>query len=389
MKTTDYIEGFVYENKALSHFKMAEGRVRNNSGSLKYEYMIADNMGNVRVSFEEVSGVAVVRQENSYYPFGMIMPGGYLPSSANKNLYNAGSEWQDDFSNLPDYYSTFYRNYDAALGRFIAVDPRAEATESLTTYHYGLNNPVMNNDPNGDISQTAWNNMLRLVERGLNNMDEDGYVFNENTGDNGTPLFRQGREIGYYENTGIEFFKRDRSGINEANGVYAGNSQHTWAFIPLGLLSRTQQIANPEGEKGWADNVGLFSALLGPLEGGADDILRNRGVYLPRNEIYRGGREIIMRTPIANIRVSSKVLNYARIGGEVLGVTGVFSAGYQVYSDVGKGNYYSAGTRAAVAGLAAGAAFIPVVGWGVALGIGVADYVWGDQFYNYIETKMK
>lgn len=288
VKTTDYIEGFVYENKALSHFKMAEGRVRNNSGSLKYEYMIADNMGNVRVSFEEVSGVAVVRQENSYYPFGMIMPGGYLPSSANKNLYNAGSEWQDDFSNLPDYYSTFYRNYDAAIGRFIAVDPRAEATESLTTYHYGLNNPVMNNDPNGDISQTAWNNMLRLVERGLNNMDEDGYVFNENTGDNGTPLFRQGREIGYYENTGIEFFNWDRSGIIEANGVYAGNSKYTWAFMPLGLSPRTQQNAQDDGCQNCLDPSTVGHNLLGlTYPGGNNPMSLNQKnynySYVPKN----------------------------------------------------------------------------------------------------------
>lgn len=112
-------------------------------------------------------------------------------------------------------------------------------------------------------------------------------------------------------------------------------------------------------------------------------------MYLPRNEIYRCGREIIISTPIANIRTTSKVLNYARVRGKVLGVAGMAATGYQVYGDIDKGNYYSAGARTAVAVIAAGAAFIPVVGWGVAAGIGVADYVWGDQFYNYIKTKMK
>ena len=28
-----------------------------------------------------------------------------------------------------------------------------------------------------------------------------------------------------------------------------------------------------------------------------------------------------------------------------------------------------------------------VVGWGVSLSIGVADAIWGDQFYNYVEQK--
>lgn len=149
-KTTDYIDGFVYENNALVYFGMAEGRVRNTGTALKPEYMIADQQGNVRVSFEESSGVAVVRQENSYYPFGLIMPGGYTPTMPNKNLYNGGSEWQNDFSDMPDLYSTFYRNYDPALGRFVSVDPKAEASISLTTYNYVGNNPILFSDPLGD-----------------------------------------------------------------------------------------------------------------------------------------------------------------------------------------------------------------------------------------------
>lgn len=45
---------------------------------------------------------------------------------------------------------TFNRNYDAALGRFIGVDPVAESAESMTSYQYAGNNPVMYNDPLGD-----------------------------------------------------------------------------------------------------------------------------------------------------------------------------------------------------------------------------------------------
>lgn len=152
-KSTDYIGGFVYENGTLMHFAMAEGRVRNAGGTLINEYFIKDNQGNVRVSFEDNGGVALVRQENSYYPFGLSMPGSTIPSAANRNLYNGGSEWQDDFADLPDLQQTFYRNYDPALGRFVAVDPMAEASESLGTYHYALNNPLMFNDPLGDQAQ--------------------------------------------------------------------------------------------------------------------------------------------------------------------------------------------------------------------------------------------
>ena len=44
-------------------------------------------------------------------------------------------------------------------------------------------------------------------------------------------------------------------------------------------------------------------------------------------------------------------------------------------------------TKLAVQGVAVGASFVPGVGWGVALGIGLADAIWGDDFYNWIGKK--
>jgi RHS repeat-associated protein len=74
----------------------------------------------------------------------------------NKHLYNGGSEWQNDYSNLPDYYQTFYRNYDAVLGRFVGVDPMPESVADLTTYNYAGNNPIRFNDPLGDNVANPW-----------------------------------------------------------------------------------------------------------------------------------------------------------------------------------------------------------------------------------------
>jgi RHS repeat-associated protein len=155
--TTDYIDGFVYINSVLSYFPMPEGRARNTGSSLKPEYIISDQQGSARISFEEsatLPGTPVVRQENSYYAFGLSMANSPLGSPAipNKQLYNGGSEWQNDYGDLPDLQQTFYRNYDAALGRFVGVDPMAEATESMSTYQYANNNPVMMNDPMGDYA---------------------------------------------------------------------------------------------------------------------------------------------------------------------------------------------------------------------------------------------
>ena len=107
---------------------------------------------------------------------------------------------------------------------------------------------------------------------------------------------------------------------------------------------------------------------------------------MPRGQIYSMNRDITVRTPRGGINTTSKALNYFRIGGKVVVVAGALATGYQVGNDIYDGNYASAGARAAVMGIALGVAFIPVVGWGVAAGIGVADFVWGDQFYDYLST---
>ncbi len=159
--TTDYIDGFVYLANGsgaatLSYFPMPEGRVVNNAGTLSQEFIITDQQGNARISFNNTGagGSVKVVQENSYYGFGMTMGGGVTTSGSNKQLYNGGSEWQNDFNNLPDYQQTLFRNYDAALGRWIAVDPEAEGSESITGYQYAGNNPISNNDPMGNRAIT-------------------------------------------------------------------------------------------------------------------------------------------------------------------------------------------------------------------------------------------
>jgi RHS repeat-associated protein len=149
--TTDYIDGFVYINGMLAYFPMPEGRVTNNGGTLTQEFIITDQQGNARVSFNNsgTGGTAKVVQENSYYGTGLAM----IPivTGSNKKLYNGGSEWQNDYNKLPDYYQTLYRNYDAATARFVGVDPEAEGAESMTDYQYAGNNPIMGNDPMGNI----------------------------------------------------------------------------------------------------------------------------------------------------------------------------------------------------------------------------------------------
>ena len=126
----------------------------------------------MRVGFQKqgTTGVAVVKQENSYYPFGLIMPNSQIakPGTSNKKLYKGGSEWQNDFGDLSDLYATYYRSYDAALGRFTGIDPKAELTDALSPYHYAGNNPVLYNDPMGDAVDDGNN--------GYGHLDGNGHL---------------------------------------------------------------------------------------------------------------------------------------------------------------------------------------------------------------------
>ena len=65
----------------------------------------------------------------------------------NNYKFNAGTELTESFD--INYYETYFRQYDAQLGRFTGVDALAEQTFSWSPYQFGYNNPAMFNDPTG------------------------------------------------------------------------------------------------------------------------------------------------------------------------------------------------------------------------------------------------
>jgi len=191
--TTDYLSGFQYVNDVMQFFPHAEGYVKVTGTSYDYVYNYTDHLGNIRLSYskEPASNALKVIEENHYYPFGLKhtgynsdkyyiaprpgRPGSgyydyseiefipYNPANFNASLnydykYN-GKEYQDELGlNMYDYGA---RNYDAALGRWMNIDPLAEMSRRCSPYVYALNNPVFFIDPDGMLSQSAiddlWN----------------------------------------------------------------------------------------------------------------------------------------------------------------------------------------------------------------------------------------
>ena len=163
--TTDYAGNYMYKKEGsnsptLQFFNHPEGYVENVSGIYKYHYQYKDHLGNIRLSYfnngSASSPSLVISQENNYYPFGLSHKG-YNDSptpygnSAAKMFKFGGKEYQDETiggKNL-DWYDFHARNYDAALGRWMNIDPLAEKFYQWSPYNYTYNNPLNFTDPTG------------------------------------------------------------------------------------------------------------------------------------------------------------------------------------------------------------------------------------------------
>lgn len=130
-----------------------------------FVYLSYDNDSNNWVYFDDLKVTHTktnVIQYNEYYPFGLHTANSWIREDArdNKYLYNGGAE----LNSTTGWYETFFRGYDATLGRFLQVDPLAHQASSFTPYNYSFNNPVMLNDPMGDYPQEVKNDMAQYQD---------------------------------------------------------------------------------------------------------------------------------------------------------------------------------------------------------------------------------
>jgi RHS repeat-associated protein len=115
-----------------------------------FVYLSYDNDSENWVHFDDLKVTHTktnLIQYNEYYPFGLQTANSWTRENASNNfLYNAGSELNTNSG----WYETFFRGYDAALGRFLQVDPLAHMSGGHSPYTYAFNDPVLFNDPMGD-----------------------------------------------------------------------------------------------------------------------------------------------------------------------------------------------------------------------------------------------
>ncbi|MDR0228297.1 MAG: RHS repeat-associated core domain-containing protein, partial [Flavobacteriaceae bacterium] len=184
---TDYLGGFQYVKGKLSFLPTAEGFFNTETNAYVYQYK--DHLGNVRLSYSDKNGDNTIQssteiiEETNYYPFGLVHKGYNQKNDAlmkdYKYQYN-GKEKQEELGlNFYDYGA---RNYDAAIGRWMNVDPLAEAQSNKTPYHYVSNNPITRIDPTGmldgeyDVTHDKDGKEVKTKVSTLG--DEDGIDFN-------------------------------------------------------------------------------------------------------------------------------------------------------------------------------------------------------------------
>ncbi|NJR76011.1 MAG: hypothetical protein HC773_25260 [Scytonema sp. CRU_2_7] len=135
---------------SLSNFTVAE--VQNEEGRFvngRLEYGYTDHLGNLRLSYRDSLGIAVIVQSGTFDCWGLeIKALRYLVLRATQDKYT----WQgkEDLSEdgLEGWSDFGWRIEDRTLGRWFTPDP-ADQFESISTFAYCANNPVSHIDPDG------------------------------------------------------------------------------------------------------------------------------------------------------------------------------------------------------------------------------------------------
>jgi RHS repeat-associated protein len=155
--TTDYSGSYVYQEGDLQFIFTPEGYATPNGSTFDFVYQYKDHLGNIRLSYMDSNGNGSVSQseiieEHNYYPFGLTHRGYNEGISSNGNSfaqkYKFGGKELTEALGL-NTYDFGARNYDAALGRWMNIDPLADQMRSHSPHNYAFNSPLYFKDPDG------------------------------------------------------------------------------------------------------------------------------------------------------------------------------------------------------------------------------------------------
>ena len=141
-------------------FRRKTANGQNVTSSFTTLFSVNDHLGSTRVVMDAAGNIL---ERNAYYPFGLqtdlgndfpnmsstltaLYPRYINPSATRRDLYN-GKEIQTIAGT--DYLDYGFRQYDPVTARWMAVDPIADSTYTLSPYTFCLNSPISTIDSIG------------------------------------------------------------------------------------------------------------------------------------------------------------------------------------------------------------------------------------------------
>lgn len=144
--------------------------------------------------------MADILQSQDYSPFGVTLYGrGFTKSTVWRETRRGyqGSEADDELKGDDNSYTTFFRQLDPRLGRWLSLDPKASSMPFQSPYCSMDNNPIWFNDPNGDIPPVIVAVAFVIADvvvatTIVKGVKEQGKIMHQ------TPGNRNARESGYF-----------------------------------------------------------------------------------------------------------------------------------------------------------------------------------------------
>ena len=191
---------------------------------------------------------ADVASYQHFYPFGMLQPGRNYNAPDYRYGFN-GMEADEEVLRSKNNYTTYFRQYDARLGRWWSTDPKGNA--ALSEYNAMRDNPIFYTDPVGDTVYVRGQSKDYIRSK-INLMRDQSTLFNiifselhsskhPDVVSLDETMSNPGKFVSYTNKGGGEIFFRSKTGLNTSI-IIGEEFSHAYQEENLGLYDSNKEF---------------------------------------------------------------------------------------------------------------------------------------------------